>query len=98
MGDTGHGEAIADLLERHGPMRDWGPEAFSEVFLHDVDPEVAQESERFNRAPGAGIFKEPWPLESWPDVPTCVLVPRDDRLFPLPFQRRVARVRPRGRV
>jgi pimeloyl-ACP methyl ester carboxylesterase len=75
------------------PMRDWGPEAFSEVFLHDVDPEVAQESESFNRAPGAGMFKEPWPLESWPDVPTRVLVPRDDRLFPLPFQRRVARER-----
>lgn len=91
--NTGHAEAIADVLERHGPMSTWGPDAFSEVFLHDVDPEVAQENERFNRAPGAGMFSEPWPLDGWPAVPTRVLVPRDDRLFPLAFQRRVARDR-----
>ena len=88
--DTGHAEAIAELLARHGPMRAWGPEAFEEVFLHDVDPEIARRNERFNRAPGAGMFSEPWPLEAWPDVPTRVLAPREDRLFPLPFQRRVA--------
>ena len=39
------------------------------------------------------MFTEPWPLERWPDVPTVVLVPSDDRLFPLSFQRRVARER-----
>jgi pimeloyl-ACP methyl ester carboxylesterase len=36
---------------------------------------------------------EPWPLDAWPDVPTRVLVGRDDRLFPADFQRRVARER-----
>ena len=36
---------------------------------------------------------EPWPLTVWPDVPTRVLVGRDDRLFPADFQRRVARER-----
>lgn len=91
--NTGHAEEIGDLLERHGPMSAWGPEAFAEVFLHDVDPDVAQENERFNGAPGAGMFDEPWPLESWPDVPTRVLAPRGDRLFPLACQRRVARER-----
>jgi hypothetical protein len=90
---TRHAEAIADLLERHGSMSAWGPDAFVEVFLHDVDPDVAKESERFNRAPGPGMFAEPWPLERWPDVPTRVVAPREDRLFPLPFQRRVARER-----
>ncbi len=39
------------------------------------------------------MFSEPWPLAAWPDVPTRVLAPRDDRLFPLDFQRRVARER-----
>jgi hypothetical protein len=91
--DTGHAEAIADVLARHGPMRDWGPEAFDEVFLHDVDPKVARENERFSGAPGAGMFSEPWPLEAWPDVPTRVLAPSEDRLFPLAFQRRAARER-----
>ena len=39
------------------------------------------------------MFAEPWPLDGWPEVPTRVLAPRDDRLFPLDFQRRIARER-----
>ena len=91
--NTRHAEAIADLIERHGPMSSWGPEAMSEIFLHDVDPAVASRSERLSGAPGAGMFTEPWPLECWPDVPTRVLVPREDRLFPREFQRRVTQER-----
>jgi hypothetical protein len=89
-GNTAHSDAIASLVARHGDMSRWGPEAIEEVFLHDVDPEVARANERYNRAPGAGMFSEPWPLEAWPDVPTRVLAPSEDRLFPLAFQRRVA--------
>ena len=33
------------------------------------------------------------PLEAWPGVPTRVLIPREDRLFPIGLQRRVARER-----
>ena len=91
--NTGHPETIADVLERHGPMSTWGPDAFEEAFLHDVDPEVARENERFNGPPGAGMFREPWPLERWPEVPTRVLAPREDRLVPLVFQQQVARER-----
>lgn len=90
---TGHAEAIAGLIERHGPMGDWGQAAFAEVFLHDVDPAVAREAERFSGAPGPGMFSEPWPLPGWPDVPTRVLCPSDDRLFPWSFQERVVRDR-----
>jgi pimeloyl-ACP methyl ester carboxylesterase len=36
---------------------------------------------------------EPSPLREWPDVPTRVLLCRDDRLFPAPFLRRVAEER-----
>jgi pimeloyl-ACP methyl ester carboxylesterase len=36
---------------------------------------------------------EPSPLTSWPAVPTRVLICRDDRLFPAPYLRRVARQR-----
>jgi pimeloyl-ACP methyl ester carboxylesterase len=91
--NTHHGEAIADLLERHGQMSSWSGEAIAEVFLHDVDPGVARRSEPLQGAPGAGMFTEPWPLRAWPDVPTRVLAPREDRLFPLEFQRRVTRER-----
>jgi hypothetical protein len=92
-GNTGHAAAIAELIERHGPMAEWGKDAVAEVFLHDVDPDVARESAGYQRAPGAGMFSEPWPLDAWPDVPTRVLAPREDRLFPLAFQRRVAKER-----
>lgn len=91
--NTDHAEAVADLLERYGPMSVWDGEAFGEVFLHDVAPDVARAAERFNGAPGPGMFTEPWPHESWPDVPTRVLCPRKDRLFPWDFQERVVRGR-----
>ena len=38
-------------------------------------------------------MEQPWPLDAWPDVPTRVLAGRDDRMFPLEFQQRVARER-----
>jgi pimeloyl-ACP methyl ester carboxylesterase len=91
--NTKHAEAVADLLARHGPMSAWDRPAFEEVFLHDVDPEVARSAERFNRAPGPGMFTEPWPLESWPSIPTRVLAPRDDRLFPWEFQKQIVSAR-----
>ena len=96
--NTGHEAAIAELVERHGPLGGWGEEALAEVFLHDVDPRVARESERFAGSPGSGMFGEPWPLDGWPEVPTWVLAPREDRLFPLAFQRRVTRERLRIEV
>jgi alpha/beta hydrolase family protein len=91
--NTHHAAVIPEMLERHGATSEWGPEAITEVFLHDVDPAVARESERYAGAPGAGMFGEPWPLQAWPDVPTHVLIPREDRFFPLDFQKRVSQER-----
>ncbi len=91
--NTRHAEAVTGLLERYGPMSEWSEEAAHEVFLHDVDPDVARAAKRFNGVPGSGMFTEPWPHESWPDIPTRVLCPRDDRLFPWDFQQRVVRER-----
>jgi hypothetical protein len=88
-----HQQAIAPLIRRLGPMNTWGPEALAEVFLHDVPAEIASAAEQYNGAPGPGMFSEPWPLSGWPNVPTRVLAPRGDRLFPLAFQRAVARER-----
>jgi pimeloyl-ACP methyl ester carboxylesterase len=92
-GNTGHAESIAEVLERHGPMSRWGLDAITDVFLHDVDPGVARESERFQGLPGQGMFVEPWPLQAWPTVPTRVLIPSEDRLFTRDFQHRIARER-----
>jgi pimeloyl-ACP methyl ester carboxylesterase len=65
------------------------------LFFHDLSPEMLEvmrsDPEAAVEAPT--IFGQTWPLAGWPDVPTTVLAGRDDRLFPLPLQRRVARQR-----
>lgn len=90
---TGHTDAIAPLIERFGPPSRWGEEALVEVFLHDADPAARAASAAWQADAGPGMFDEPLPLDAWPDVPTTVLAPREDRFLPLGFQRRVARER-----
>ncbi|HEX4305159.1 MAG TPA: alpha/beta hydrolase [Solirubrobacterales bacterium] len=90
---TGHGEAIAPLTQRLGSPSEWDEEAMAEVFYHDVDPAALAASAEYEGVPSRGLFEEPLPLAAWPDVPTTVLAPREDRMFPLEFQRRVARER-----
>jgi pimeloyl-ACP methyl ester carboxylesterase len=63
-------------------------------FFHDVpqpiiDEAWAQGEPRQSNA----VFASPCTFESWPAVPTRVLIARDDRFFPADFQRRVARER-----
>ena len=63
-------------------------------FFHDVPAEVTAEAFRRGERRQSGTpFERPWPLESWPDVPTRFLLCRDDRFFPADFQRRVVRER-----
>jgi hypothetical protein len=65
-----------------------------EAFFHDAPPEVvAQALARGEPPQSSRPFEDPWPLTSWPDVPTRVLATTDDRFFPVAFQRRVARER-----
>ena len=59
------------------------------VFAHDLPPELAAASLRHLRQQSGTPFDHPWPLDSWPDVPTRFLLCRDDRFFPAAFQRRV---------
>jgi pimeloyl-ACP methyl ester carboxylesterase len=62
-------------------------------FLHDVPPAIAAAGEPFQRTETDIAFEQPCAFERWPDVDTTVLAGRDDRFFPLEFQRRVARER-----
>jgi pimeloyl-ACP methyl ester carboxylesterase len=90
---TDHEAAIAPLIERHGTLSEWGEEAMAEVFYHDVDEATLAANAEYEGVPSRGMFAEPLPLDAWPDVPTTVLAGRNDRLFPLAFQQRVARER-----
>ncbi|MDQ3953729.1 MAG: alpha/beta hydrolase [Actinomycetota bacterium] len=68
-------------------------EAVREIFLHDLPDDVAAESAH-HAVPQSGTpFARPWPFDEWPEVPTRFLAGRDDRLFTLDFQQRVARER-----
>jgi pimeloyl-ACP methyl ester carboxylesterase len=90
---TDHEAAIGPLIERHGTPDEWGEDAMAEVFYHDVDEATLAANAEYEGVPSRGLFAEPLPLDAWPDVPTTVLAGRDDRLFPLAFQQRVARER-----
>jgi pimeloyl-ACP methyl ester carboxylesterase len=64
------------------------------LYFHDVPVDVREDAlRRGEPAQSMTPMAEPWPLDRWPDVPTRVLIGRDDRLFPVEFQRRVARER-----
>jgi hypothetical protein len=63
------------------------------LFYHDVPADLASEALKRGRGQSEARLREPSPLETWPDVPTRVLLCRDDRLFTAPFLRRVARER-----
>jgi pimeloyl-ACP methyl ester carboxylesterase len=60
------------------------------TFFHDVPVDVVAEAKTQEFAQSGRPFEDPWPLERWPDVPTRVVAGRDDRLFPLEFQRKIA--------
>ena len=65
-----------------------------DVYFHDVPPELVEEAfARGEPQQSMTPMAQPFPLAAWPDVPTRVLAGRDDHLFPVGFQRRVARER-----
>jgi pimeloyl-ACP methyl ester carboxylesterase len=63
------------------------------LFYQDVPADLASEALKRGRGQSEARMHEPWPLRAWPDVPTRVLLCRDDRLFPASYLRRVARER-----
>jgi pimeloyl-ACP methyl ester carboxylesterase len=64
------------------------------IYYHDVPSEVRAEAQsRTWQDQSMTPLHEPWPLSAWPDTPTRILAGRHDRMFPLEFQRRLARER-----
>jgi pimeloyl-ACP methyl ester carboxylesterase len=90
--NTGWEEAHRARAERDGRVLDGEFDPVAE-FLHDVPDDVIAESVHHVREQSGTPFEKPWPLEAWPDVPTRFLLCRDDRFFPVEFQRRVVRER-----
>jgi pimeloyl-ACP methyl ester carboxylesterase len=62
-------------------------------FLHDVPPHVIKEGEAHQRPEADVVFGEHCRFKAWPQVPIHAIAGRDDRFFPIEFQRRVAEER-----
>lgn len=88
------GEDFFADLRRDRPARDRSDDDSEDaLFLHDVPPAVAAAVKPHWREQASNAWSEPWPLEAWPDVPTRVLLCREDRVFPAEWLRRIARDR-----
>jgi pimeloyl-ACP methyl ester carboxylesterase len=85
---TGHDRAITEAAEQNGLSGDAGDQ--ETYFFHDVPAAVMAAAFEQPFAQSGRPFEDPWPLERWPDVPTSVVSGRDDRFFPVGFQRRLA--------
>ncbi|MFI5843710.1 alpha/beta fold hydrolase [Catenuloplanes sp. NPDC051500] len=83
------GESPADWWGNTGHR---SAEEFSaeQLFHNGVPTEIVAEAAAHSRDQVSAEWNEPWPLAAWPDAPTRVLIAREDRFFPLDFQRRVA--------
>jgi pimeloyl-ACP methyl ester carboxylesterase len=96
---------IAGMVPRPGEKGDdWsadtgypGPAAGASddlaVFYHDVPPALAAAAMARGRRQAEAPGRQPWPLDSWPEVPTRYLLCRDDRMFPAEWMRVVVRER-----
>ena len=91
--NTRHDEAKRQQNRRDGRPPDAPFDPLIE-FFHDVPQPIieaawAQGEPRQSET----VFASPCAFDTWPRMPTRVLIARDDRFFPAEFQRRVARER-----
>jgi pimeloyl-ACP methyl ester carboxylesterase len=85
--------APGELFEDWWTNTGYESSGYDDVFYNDVPPELQAEAEKRARNEDARALQEAWPLEAWPDVPTCYLLLRDDRMFTPDWARRHARER-----
>lgn len=91
--NTGHGSAQREYLASLG-LSPAETDDDAVIYYHDLPPDLQAEAKAHPwQDQSSTPLNEPWPLASWPDVPTRALAGRHDRMFPLEFQRRVARER-----
>jgi pimeloyl-ACP methyl ester carboxylesterase len=88
--NTGSTSARLEGARHHGYTEDFDLDVY---FFHDVPAELVAEGAAHEREETDNVFSEPCRFEKWPDIPIRVIAGEDDRLFPLAFQRRIARER-----
>jgi pimeloyl-ACP methyl ester carboxylesterase len=86
-GNTGWEEARTEAARRAGHTEQFD---LATYFLHDVPPDVVAEGEAQQRPEAKIVFTEPCRFDAWPELPIHVIAGKEDRFFPLEFQRRLA--------
>jgi pimeloyl-ACP methyl ester carboxylesterase len=81
---TGHAEAVREQ---------GGAGSLTDTYFHDVPPALAAQALDRARTQSGTPMGEPWPLETWPEVPTRFLLCREDRFLPAALMRRVVHER-----
>lgn len=87
---TGQQEARLAAAERNGYSTEFD---LATYFLHDVPAAIAAEGESYQRGEADAVFESVCDFGAWPDIPLRVAAGAADRLFPVEFQRQVARDR-----
>lgn len=87
---TGSDRARTVAARRGGYSEEYSDAVYC---FHDVPAALAEEAARHDRDEAPGTFEAACAFTAWPDVPIRVIAGRDDRVFPLDLQRRVARDR-----
>ena len=86
---TGQGDAqrVNDLRSGRDPD---APFDLATYFLHDLPAGLRTEIAEHGGTDSEALFGSVCDFEAWPPVPMRVLAGRDDRFFPIDFQRRIA--------
>ena len=86
--NTGYRQAVEEQAARDGGLT--GNDDPYVCFCHDVPRELAEEALSHERPhPSQKAMAAPWPLDSWPNVPTKFVLCSEDRFFPPDFFRRL---------
>jgi pimeloyl-ACP methyl ester carboxylesterase len=88
--NTGWEEARVAAAHRGGYSQSFD---LATYFLHDLPPEVVKQGEAQERPEADVVFGDPCRFATCLAIPIHVIAGRDDRFFPIEFQRRVARER-----
>jgi hypothetical protein len=86
--NTGFRRAVDEQARRDGGLTGNADPYVS--FYHDVPRTLAEGAMSKERAhPSVAAMQEPWPLDSWPDIPTDFVLCTQDRFFPPDLFRRL---------
>lgn len=85
--NTGYAQALQEQARRDGGLT--GSDDPFVAFYHDVSRGIAQEALSKERSESETAYNTPWPLDTWPAVPTNFVLCTEDRFFPAGFMRRV---------